>query len=73
MLDTLAAPEAALALALMLFVATGAAGVLRTWRHPDQCAGLCVVLLVLILTMATSVVVFEPLQAGDLVEEPQQR
>jgi CHASE2 domain-containing sensor protein len=72
MLDDLAVQGAALTLAVTLVFAAGAVGVLRTWHSPDQCAGLCIVLLVLTLTMAASVVMFRPLQAGDLVEAQKQ-
>ncbi|QGY05662.1 hypothetical protein MMSR116_30010 [Methylobacterium mesophilicum SR1.6/6] len=73
MLDDLAVQGSALTLAVTLVFAAGALGVLRTWHSPDQCAGLCIVLLVLILTMAASVVMFRPLQAGDLVEARERR
>ena len=73
MLDTLAAPGAALALALTFVLTAGTAGVVRTRHDPDRCAEMCIVLIVLTLTMAASVVVFRPLQPGDLVEEREQR
>jgi hypothetical protein len=73
MLDNLAAPGAALTLALTFVLAAGAVGVLRTRHSPDQRAELCIVLLVLTLTMAASVVVFRPLQAGDLIDEHDRR
>jgi hypothetical protein len=69
MLDDIAAPGIALTLALTFVLATGAVGILRTWRCPGQCARLCIVLLVLTRSMAGSVVVFRPLQAGDFIEE----
>lgn len=73
MLDDLTAPGAALTLVFTLVFAAGAVGVLRTRHSPDQGAGLCIVLLVLTLTMAASVVLFRPLQAGDLTVEHARR
>lgn len=69
MLNDLASPNEALALALTFVVAAGTAGILQTRHDPDRRAGMCLVVLVLALTMAASVVVFRPLHAGDLIDE----
>ena len=73
MLDNLAAPGAALTLALAFVLTASVVGVVRTRPSPDQCARLCIVLLVLTLTMAASVVVFRPLQAGDFIDAQEPR
>ena len=73
MLDVLAAPGAALALALLFVFSAGTAALMRCRQDPDRCAELAIVVLVLTLTMAASVVAFRPLQAGDLVEECEAR
>lgn len=73
MLDVLASPGAALALVLLLVFSAGTAAFARCRQNPDQCAQLTIIVLVLTLTMAVGVAVFKPPQAGDLVEERQQR
>lgn len=69
MLDVLAAPGAALALALLLVFSAGTAAWLRCRQDPSRCAELAIVVLVLTLTMAVGIVIFQPPQAGDLTEE----
>lgn len=69
MLDILAAPSAALALALLFVFSAGTAAWARCRQDPSRCAELAIIVLVLTLTMAVGVVAFEPLEAGDLIKE----